>query len=218
MKSKLIALLLTAALLMTLVACGKDASGSGDDVSGKSKASEWNPDVPDREVLSDEGSMCGVYYVNYDYDAFSGMKKNRKYYNRIFKSADLLKRFSFMKKIPDEYIISTSMGTEIYLIIPADPEAHVDVYELSMEEDSFTPVRKGTPIYSNQRGVPFVLQCNYGDLFSDAEIVITDSDGQELKWSPFISLKDGTVNNQTDDGKTVYDFTEYPQSNEVMDD
>ena len=60
-------------------------------------------------------------------------------------------------------------------------------------------------LYTSNVGAPIVLQCNYSDLFSDAEIIITDSEGQTLKWSPFISLRNGKVYNKTEDGK-MYDI------------
>lgn len=209
MRIKLCAIILSVAVFISLSSCGKRNEASSPN---------WNPEVPQREVLREEDCMLGVYYMLYSYDDFSGMSKDRNYYNKIFESAGSLEKFEFLKKIPDEYIISTPMGTEVYLIIPADPEAHVSVYEWEMDEETFTPVKKEKPLYSSDSGAPFVLQCNYGDLFSDAEIVITDSSGEEVSWKPFISLKDGRVYNTTDGGKTVYDFTDYDQDEEYMDD
>ena len=212
MKTKIISLLLSAAMLMTLVSCGKnkDAVSDSDAESWEIyKASEWNPEVPERDILQSHESMCGVFYMNYSYDEFFGMKKNRKYYNKIFKSTGSIKKFPLLKHIPNENIVSTPMGAEVYLIIPTDPEAQVEVYLLEFDEETFTAIRSEEPVYSSSNGNPIVLQCNYGDLFSDAEIVIIDSDGKKLRWSPAISLKDGMVNNQTDDGKIIYDFTEY---------
>lgn len=150
--------------------------------------------------------------MNYAYDEFSDMKKSREYYEKIFTSTGTLSLFPFLKSIPDDNIVSTPMGSEIYLIIPADPGAHVDVYLLEMDEESFDVKRKGDPIYSDNRGLPFVLQCNYSDIFSETEIVITDSNGDELVWSPSVSLRDGKVNTASDDG--VYDYTEYAEEDE----
>lgn len=223
MKTKIISVILAAALLLTLAACGKNkgaVSDSDNVTSGKKKSTalDWKPEVPERELLQTDEYMCGVYYMDYSYEDFSGMKKNRKYYNKIFKSTGTLKKFPFLKSIPDENIVSTPMGAEVYLIIPADSKAKIDVYLMSFDEDMFTTQRSEKPIYSSKTGNPIVLQCNYGDLFSDAEIVITDSEGQELIWSPSISLKDGRVNNKAEDGKTVYDFTEYEVDEDTMDD
>ena len=80
---------------------------------------------------------------------------------------------------------------------------------MEFDEETFEPKRGEETLYSSETGAPIVLQCNYSDLFSDAEIEITDSNGEKLIWRPFISLKDGSVNNQTENGKTILDFTEY---------
>ena len=213
MKRKLIALILSAAMMMVLSSCeNKKTSDSQKETSDSGTASDWNPDVPEQEELKSKGCLCGVYYMNYAYDEFSDMKKSREYYEKIFTSTGTLSLFPFLKSIPDDNIVSTPMGSEIYLIIPADPGAHVDVYLLEMDEESFDVKRKGDPIYSDNRGLPFVLQCNYSDIFSETEIVITDSNGDELVWSPSVSLRDGKVNTASDDG--VYDYTEYAEEDE----
>ncbi len=206
MRKKLLSIILVFCLVAAMSACGEN---DGD---------HWNPEVPEREVLQEEDCMCGVYYFNYPYEEFSGREKNRAYYDGIFKSTGSLERFPFLKKIPDANIVATPMGTEIYLIIPADPKARVDVYLMELDETMFTTQRAEKPFYSSTEGNPFLLQCNYGDLFSDAQIVITDSEENELVWSPSISLRDGRVFNRTDDGATIYDFTDYEEIYEMMDD
>ena len=222
MKYKLLSVILFSAILITLSACGKDkgtVNVSDGDLSVANKASDWKPDVPQREMLSSEDCLCGVYYMDYSFEEFSGKKKNRKYYDSIFKTTGSIKQFPFLKDIPDENIVSTPMGSEVYLIIPADTESQVEVYLVEFDEELFTTIRSEEPLFSAGNGNPFVLQCNYGDLFSDAQIVITDSNGDELIWSPSISLRDGRVNTRTDDGKKIYDFTEYSEYNaEIMDD
>ena len=85
MKTKIISLILSAAMLITLASCGKN-KGNVSDSDTESwemyKASEWNPEVPERDILKSHESMCGVFYMNYSYDEFFGMKKNRKYIRR----------------------------------------------------------------------------------------------------------------------------------------
>ena len=210
MRAKLISILIAAVMAIALVSCGKSNNADADKL--------WNPEVSQRKVITSNGSMCGVLYMNYSYEEMSDMKKDRNYYQKIFEDSGSIKEFPFLKNIPDSQIISTPMGSELYLIIPGDMNAHVSIYQMELDEDAFTTHRREEPLYSSDAGAPVVLQCNYGDLLSDAEIVITDSSGEELVWSPFISLRDGTVHNKTDDGKIIYDFTEYEFSDEMIDD
>ncbi len=215
MKSKIISFILAASMIITLVSCGKSSSSSGVSASD-SNASNWNPKVSQREILKSKGSMCGVYYVTYSIEEMEDMKKDSKYYQKVFDRSGIKEKFPFLKKIPDSQIVSTQMGTEIYLIIPADKNAEVAVYLLELDEETFTSTRAEKPLYKSHTGAPFVLQCNYSDLFSEVEIEITDSEGEKLSWKPFVSLRDGSVYNKTDDGKEVYDFTEYRFANDPV--
>lgn len=205
MKTRIISIIISIAFAIALVSC----ENAKNDNSSEYPSNVWNPEVSQREILKEQGSMCGVLYMNYSYEEMEGINKDRKYYEKIFDDTGSIKNFPFLRDIPDSQIISTPQGTEIYLIIPCDPNAHVSIYPLEFDEETFEPKRGEETLYSSETGAPIVLQCNYSDLFSDAEIEITDSNGEKLIWRPFISLKDGSVNNQTENGKTILDFTEY---------
>ena len=47
-------------------------------------------------------------------------------------------------------------------------------------------------IYQDPDCQPFILQCNASDIFADATIRLTYKD-ETAEFSPFISLKDGSV-------------------------
>lgn len=47
--------------------------------------------------------------------------------------------------------------------------------------------------YEQPDGSPFVIGCNVSDIFPDVTVEITTSDGEKVSFSPFISLKDGSV-------------------------
>jgi hypothetical protein len=47
-------------------------------------------------------------------------------------------------------------------------------------------------IYEEPDCQPFILQCNVSDIFADATICLTYQD-QTAEFSPFISLKDGSL-------------------------
>lgn len=240
MKSRFLPLVISTALLLSLCACGKTDKKSSDvsksdtgivskmdvdqengasSAAGKGGSDEdengnWSPYVAQRQVLVDEGSMCGVIYLGYaEADVFD-LKSNRAYYDNMIEESGYAQDFDFMSHIPDDHFIGTPMGHDVYLIIPTDPNANVAVnYMIYDEEDDFAG-RIGDILYTNTNGSPFLLQCNYSDIFSDASVVIVDSDGQMLTWSPFLSLRDGKVQKEAEDGKIVYDFTTYDYSDD----
>ena len=86
------------------------------------------------------------------------------------------------RELPVHYI---SDG-DFYLIIPRDPDATVRLYQNDMATDTKTLV------YEQANGDAFVIGCNVSDIFPDVTVSIT-SGGETVDFSPFISLKDGSV-------------------------
>ena len=85
-------------------------------------------------------------------------------------------------KIPIHYV---SAG-DYYLIIPRYAETSLKLYRNDLETS------QSTLIYEDPDCGPFVLQCNVSDIFADATISLT-YEGETAEFSPFISLKDGSV-------------------------
>ncbi len=85
-------------------------------------------------------------------------------------------------KLPIHYI---SAG-DYYLVIPRRPGMALSLYRNDLER--MEPVL----IYEDPDCQPFILQCNASDIFADATVQLTDQ-GETAAFSPFISLKDGTV-------------------------
>ena len=75
---------------------------------------------------------------------------------------------------------------DFYLIIPRDPNATVRLYKNDMVTDS------KTLFYEQTNGDAFVIGCNVSDIFPDVTVSIT-SGGETVDFSPYISLKDGSV-------------------------
>lgn len=75
---------------------------------------------------------------------------------------------------------------DFYLIIPRDPNATVRLYKNDMATDS------KTLFYEQANGDAFVIGCNVSDIFPDVTVSIT-SGGETVDFSPYISLKDGSV-------------------------
>ena len=75
---------------------------------------------------------------------------------------------------------------DFYLIIPRDPNATVRLYKNDMLTQT------SSIFYEQPDGSPFVIGCNVSDIFPDVTVEIT-SGGETVDFSPFISLKDGSV-------------------------
>ena len=75
---------------------------------------------------------------------------------------------------------------DFYLIITRDPSATVRLYKNDMEADT------KTLFYEQTNGDAFVIGCNVSDIFPDVTVSIT-SGGETVDFSPFVSLKDGSV-------------------------
>ena len=219
MKTKLIVLLLVSALLISLCSCNQSKSHPTDSLLSDAEAlSSWNPRISERKVIKDSGSMCGVLFIGNTEADRNDMKNNRKYYEELFRSSGSLEKFGFLKDIPDEQFVSTALGCDLYLIIPADPKAKVEIHQVKLDVDNDFAQTVEETLYTSEIGAPVVLRCNYSDIFSDAQVRITDSDGEELIWYPFISLRNGKVLNKTEDGKKLYDFTDYGYMDDDDDD
>ncbi len=213
MKFRLLSIVIAAVMIVALNSCSSDknsqVSQSDKTQTILSTEQSWNPEVSQRNDLKKAESMCGVHYVGYAEEELSDIKNQRKYYDDLLAKEDMINAYPFLKDMPDNQFVGTKLGHDLYIVIPADPNAHVDVKSVVYDDKDDFAGREEDTLYASDTGAPFVLQCNYSDIFSDAVIKITDSEGNTLRWSPFISLRDGRVATAAEDGKTVYDFTAY---------
>lgn len=75
---------------------------------------------------------------------------------------------------------------DYYLVIPRYAGMELSLYRNDLESS------QPALIYQDPDCQPFILQCNASDIFSDATIRLTYED-ETAEFSPFISLKDGSV-------------------------
>ena len=170
-------------------------------------AEDWNPYVAQRQILLDENSMLGVVFLGYIEAEATDFTFDHDYYLHFLSESGYADAFDFLMDIPDSRFVGTPLGQELYLLIPYDQDATVTVNSLSYDK-SLEAMATDKVLRAFDSGAPFLLKCNYSDIFSDVEIVLTDSDGKQLTWSPMLSLNDGKV--VTDAGElTVVDFTRY---------
>lgn len=164
------------------------------------EADEWDPYVIQRQVMLDEGDMCGVAYIGY---AESGMTADDC--RQLFLDSTYAEDFEDLTDIPDSNIVTECGGCELYLIIPQDVGATVSVNEWLLTEENDFMGEAGRVYYRSESGAPVLVCCNVSDIMPNIVVSIVDSDGRTLDWSPSISLKDGSV--LTND--LVHDFTYY---------
>ena len=75
---------------------------------------------------------------------------------------------------------------EYYLIIPRYPDMSLALYKNDIQTD------QPALVYEDPVCEPFLIQCNISDIFSDVTVELTYQ-GETVSFSPYISLKDGSV-------------------------
>lgn len=125
-----------------------------------------------------EGQLYAAVYLGYQ-----EMDRLEEYAGRYLDS----------DQVPVHYL---SDG-DYYLVIPRYSGMHLSLYRNDLETS------QPSLIYEDPNCGPFVLQCNVSDIFADATIRLTYED-ETAEFSPFISLKDGSV----DVGERGLDLTQ----------
>lgn len=97
----------------------------------------------------------------------------------------------------DQLPIHYLSNGDYYLVIPRYEGMHLALYRNDLESG------EATLFYEEPNAGPFILQCNVSDIFADATIQLTYED-ETVEFSPFISLKDGSV----DIGERGLDLTQ----------
>ena len=124
-------------------------------------------ETEDRTIPFSENQVYAVAYLGYQQTG------DLDYYAEQYLGSSLL---------PMHYL---SAG-DYYLVIPRYTGMAVSLYRIDFETSQ--PIL----IYEDPDCRPFVIQCNASDIFADAVIQLTYED-HTIEFSPFISLKDGSV-------------------------
>ncbi len=180
-----------------------------NDAAPSAKES-WNPGIIQRQILVDEGAICGVIFLGYVEESAGTLENNREYYQTIFEEQGYLDSFPFLAEIPDSNFVETEHGQELYCIIPEDPNATVSVNQWIVDFNNGFEGKAGEVLYHSEEGTPILLKCNVSEIVSDVELLIVNSDGEQMKWSPSLSGMDGSVFVESAEG-AVYDFTFYDE-------
>ena len=199
-----------------------DPAPGGEDVSAPDQTPDVPdiPDVPDTPEVPDtpdpaeqsladlrlemepSAAIAGVFFLG----VHDGTPLDDVFYSDADRQV-YWERRPFMKFIPMGRYARTD-GSEVYCIVPADPQATVKVTEWD-ESGNGAPV-EGKVLYESSSGEPFYIQGNASDIMPNMAVTITDRYGNVLdKYHPAISLKDGTVSSSRDDQPLVLDMTVY---------
>ena len=129
--------------------------------------SEEEPAFPYENITFQEGQLYAAAYLGWE-----EMEGLSDYQTAYLKG----------ESVPVHYI---SPG-EFYLIIPRYPDMAVKLYQNDI--NGAAPVL----LFEAENCVPFVVQCNISDIFSDLTVELSYG-GEAVSFSPYISLKDGSV-------------------------
>lgn len=142
--------------------------------------------------------------------AFFGTGESMEEFFETDAGRSLLLKYPFVEKIPEEARISAE-GMEIYCVVPVDPQASISVYEYSVDESNNFEGALGELLYENSAGSPVLLRGNVSDIVPNLCVVIEDSAGNRLEYSPCLSGYDGSLSYPAvTEGPGVYDFTPKP--------
>lgn len=179
-------------------------TGKGEDVVqtpvdlNDISADIWSPELSIRGEMKKDGQFCAVGYVGPVDSKENSLAENREYFISKLANSGFMDMFIPLGNIPDQNFCGTQLGTELYLVIPADKDATIEViwYDFVNDRDLGT-------IYRSYNGAPILLKCNYSDISSDVRIRITDKTGTHEDFAPYISLKDGSVQTGNDHVKLI---------------
>ncbi len=203
-------LILPFALVLTLIlilsACGaKNNADQNSEENGQANLedADWDEvekieDIGETEDLNkisesaaETESLCAVAYCGSRggyadaLDAFEHLRLSEKY-------PDLAKDIS----------VYDTGGDEFYILAPSANAVSVTIEGYGMDDEG--AVGPDGEIFYVGDGSPVVLLCNLSDLIPDTQVTVEDKDGNQLIFSPSLSLEDGKLY-----APGTIDFTDY---------
>lgn len=115
----------------------------------------------------ENNQLYAVAYLGY------GVKEYMDYYRENYLDEDEVLNYYFS-------------GAEYYLIIPRYENMEVRLYRNDLATMGKTLEQEC------ENGKPFIVQCNISDIFPDVTVEL-NYNGETVEFSPYISLKDGSV-------------------------
>ena len=114
-------------------------------------------------------------------------------------------RFPCLWDISEEYFVSNA-GYELFLVIPEEG-CSVTVLDRSMHPETGMPLYLST-LYTSGDNHPILLRGNMSDIFSNLEVMLIYWNGDNVTFSPSVSLRDGSlwISNDRVEDITPYDL------------
>ena len=199
------AIALIMAASMTACSSGEEPASSSapvEPVPTEPASSEAKPVFNEgldrvRQDMEPSAAIAGIFYMGY----CDGTVSDVGFFSQLQNQTALLE-YPFILEIPEERFAKNE-GGELYCIVPADPQASVEVTAWDDMEQ-----KAGEVLYQSDSGEPFFVSGNVSDIMSNLSVNIRDSYGNALEqYHPFLSLESGMIALQ--DGPVVLDFTSY---------
>ncbi len=167
------------------------------------------PAIKELDTLRENGEMLGFWYIGYAEPDMDDFDNFRDLYQLIFEKTDMNTKVRYVNSFPSDSFVTSGGGQELYLLLPSDIHGSITISELVLDE-AMAIMKEGDVMYEQNDDLrPILLKCNRGEILPDVIIRITDSKGELLEWSPFISGMDGRVVTVNDTQKAIHDFTDY---------
>lgn len=199
----------TAAAVQSSVGSTTVSEASADSVDETNGASESISESADplleelRAKITENGCAAGIAYIGFVDPEASGNDIRSCLENSLYPE-----KYPFMTAAP----IADAGGTELYAIV-TKADCSVTICPALPAEDGTYDIQTDAVIYQDSDADCFLLRCNMSDLFSNAAVMISGTDG-DINAFPMLSGKDGRL--CTADG--IYDFTVYADDNGEADD
>lgn len=156
-----------------------------------------------RAKIVENGCTAGIAYIGFVDPEASGDDMRSCLENSLYPE-----KYPFLTAAP----IADAEGTELYAIV-TKADCSVAVCPALPAEDGTYDIQTDAVVYQDSGADCFLLRCNMSDLFSNAAVMISGTDG-DINVFPMLSGKDGRL--CAADG--IYDFTVYADDNSEADD
>ena len=193
------AVILAAALTLSLAACGGGENGTGGKLPSGSRSADQTDIVETPELASLRGSITGSgAAIGVAYLGYAGEISSMKDAVELLQNGAYAENYPFLLTLPDDAFVNAG-GEELYAFVPADSSSALTVYAADIT-DSGDYRKTGKPLCEGKAGEVLLVRCNVSDLHAN---VCVEAAGKQFY--PMLSLMDGSVSMEGD----YFDFTLY---------
>ena len=145
--------------------------------------------------LEEGNALCAIAFLGSCDGSFSEVQA-------YLEDSGMVDAYPILEGLSEDLFLETA-GSELYLIVQRE-DVDISVYEQGMDPET------GEMLTGDLRAVfiapaPFLLRCNISDIIPNILLTLGSTRGEKLEYSPFISLRDGSVS--VTEG--ILDLTDY---------